>query len=114
MDEGYYLDEEISLLAPSKILPWPLKKPFFFKLTYTFTEVLSWIKSEIGQLRYFEQTTHFERENFHKVINQRVTTPKYPQFTTPITTTKVTTGIVTGGSSYAGNYEGNSVLIIVL
>lgn len=113
MDEGYYLDEEISLLAPSKILPWPLKKSFFFKLTYTFTEVLSWIKSEIGQLRYFEQTTHFERENFHKVINQRVTTPKYPQFTTPITTTKVTTGIVTGGSSYAGNYEGNSVLIVL-
>ena len=43
-----------------------------------------------------------------------MTTPKYPQFTTPITTTEVTTGIVTGGSSYAGNYEGNSVLIVYL
>ena len=41
-----------------------------------------------------------------------MTTPKYPQFTTPITTTKVTTGIVTGGSSYAGNYEGNSIIAI--
>ena len=43
-----------------------------------------------------------------------MTTPKYAQFTTPITTTKVTTGMMTGDTDYPGNKEGSKVKSIVL
>ena len=65
-------------------------------------DVLSWIKREVGNLRYFDQMYNFEADSFHKVINQKVTTPnpKYNQFTTPITTTKVTTENSGGGKHF--------------
>ena len=71
LNEGYYTDEETSLLA---------------------TGVLDWIRAEITQMNYFDRMYNIERDGLRKVINQRVTTPnpRYPT-PTPISPTTVYT-----------------------
>ena len=70
--DGFYTDEEISLLAPG---------------------IMDWISEEINQLSGFDKLYKFEKSGKRKVVGQRVTEakPYMAQFTTPITTAKGST-----------------------